>query len=337
MLQFQDPQYLQLLWLLPLLVLLYVLNIVRSRRALRRMGEPRLVRALRKDHSDARLHFKFVLLCLAVALLVVTLARPQYGVKQQTESARGIEAVVMVDVSNSMLARDVAPSRLDRAKLLLTNLIDRMKNDKVALGVFAGEAYPQLPITADYAAARLYVDALQPGMVTLQGTNLAAAIELAEKSFTDSKEVGKAIVLVTDGENHEGGAEEAAEAAAKRGHQVFVVGVGTPEGAEIPTGYGVLTDADGRPVRTVLNEEMCRSVARAGKGIYLHLDGTGSAQEELSAQLHRLKQAESSTTVTARNEQFQAVALLVVLLLIAEVCVSETSRRWFKRFKFFSK
>lgn len=337
MFQFLYPQYLYWLLLLPVVALVYVGGVYASRRNLRRMGDKALLQRLMPDRSTLRQHVKVGLLFVAAALIICMIARPQYGLKQQTQTGAGIEAVVMVDVSNSMLARDVLPSRLDRAKLLVSNLIDRMKNDKVALGVFAGEAYPQLPITTDYASAKLFVDALSVNMVTLQGTNLAAAIELGCQSFTDKKDVGKAIILITDGENHEGGAEEAAKAAAKAGVNVFVLGVGTTQGAEIPTPQGPLTDGSGQVVHTALNEQMCRQVAQAGKGIYLHLDQTNSAQEELQSQLTRLKQAQSTTSYTARDEQFQAIALLVVLVLIIEVCVNETKNKRLRRFKLFSK
>ncbi len=335
MLQFAHPQYLYLLLAVPALLLLYMWSSRRKRRNMRRLGEDGLLARLMPGRAAWRGHVKFALMAVAVALCAVLLARPQRGLKTQTDTLNGIEAVVMVDVSNSMLATDVQPSRLDRAKLLVSNLIDRMTNDKVALGVFAGEAYPQLPITSDYASAKVFVDALSPEMVTLQGTNIGAAIDLACKSFTDSKGVGKAVILITDGEDHEQGAEEAAAAAAKAGVNVFVLGVGTAAGGNIPTAQGLLRDADGQTVRTALNEGMCREVAKAGKGLYLHLDQTNSAQEELQSQLARLKQGSTTSTYTARDEQFQAVALLLLAVLVAEVCVRESRNKFFNRFKLF--
>lgn len=337
MFQFQDPEYLYLLLLLPILLLIYIWSERRTRRRLRTLGDAEMIASLMKGRSPWRMRLKMTLLLTAFALTVVLLARPQYGVAQQTDSRRGIETVVMVDVSNSMGANDVLPTRLDRSKLLLSNLVDRLKNDKIALGVFAGEAYPQLPITSDLGAAKLYIDALSPGMVTLQGTNMASAIELACNSFTDNKKVGKAVILITDAEDHEQGAEEAASAAAKKGINIFVIGVGTKEGSQIPTSSGPMLDRAGNPVVTALNEDKARGVAKAGKGIYLHLDRTGSAQEELLGQLARLKQSTTTTSFTARDEQFQAVALLILFLLIVEVLVSETSGRRLHRLRLFSK
>lgn len=336
MLQFANPQHLYLLLAVPALLLLYLWSGRRKRAAGRRLGDRELLRRLTPGHSPWRGPVKFALMLVAVALCAVLLARPQRGLKSQTDTLNGIEAVVMVDVSNSMLSPDVRPSRLDRAKLLVSNLVDRMRNDKIALGVFAGEAYPQLPITSDYASAKVFLDALSPEMVTLQGTNLAAAINLGRKSFTESKGVGKALILITDGEDHEPGAEEAAAAAATEGVNVYVLGVGTTAGGSIPVAGGrFLQDANGQTVRTALNEEMCRGVAKAGKGLYLHLDQTNTAQEALQAQLSRLKQGSVTTSYTVKDEQFQAIALLLLVVLVAEVCLRENRNTFFNRFKLF--
>lgn len=337
MLEFCNPKYLYFLLLVPLCIVVYIASIWLQRRHMKALGERKMLLALMPGHSAFRSHLKFGVLMLALSALVLTLARPQMGLKQQTDTANGIEAVVMVDVSNSMMARDVQPTRLDRAKLLVATLVEKMKNDKIALGVFAGEAYPQLPITSDYASAKIFIDALSTNMVTMQGTNLAAAINLGCKSFTTKKDVGKALIIITDGEDHEEGAEEAAKAAAKAGVNVYVIGVGTAQGAEIPTSEGVMTDENGQPVHTALNEDMCRKVAQAGKGIYLHLDQSTSAQDELQGQIRQLKQSSSSMTYTARDEQFQIFAIIALLLLIIEVCITETSNNFFKRFKIFSK
>ena len=337
MFQFLNPQYLYLLLLIPLCLAVYVYSYMRSRRRASAMGDAKMVYALMPGHSFMRRHVKFGVLMLALATIIVAFARPQYGLKQQTDTAEGIEAVVMVDVSNSMMANDVLPSRLDRAKLLVSNMVDKMKNDKIALGVFAGEAYPQLPITFDYAAAKTFIDALSTGMVTMQGTDLAAAINLGCKSFSSEKNVGKAIIIITDGENHEGGAEEAAREAYKQGINVYVIGVGTSQGSEIPTSQGPMTDANGQVIHTALNEQMCRTVAQAGHGIYLHLDQSNSAQDELQGQLRQLKQASSTTSYSARDEQFQGMIIILLVLLIIETCISETKSSWTSRFKIFSK
>jgi len=335
MFQFLNPQYLYLLLLIPLFLLLYVAGCLLARRKMGRLGTRSMLESLMPERSPMMNHVRFALLMLIAALLIIMLARPQYGLRKQKDTTKGIEAVVMVDVSNSMLARDASPSRLDRAKLLVSNLVDRMRNDKVALGVFAGEAYPQLPITSDYSSAKVFIEAISTQMVTLQGTNLAAAINLGCASFTDTKDVGKAIILITDGEDHEEGAEEAAAEAAKAGINVFVLGVGSTAGAEISTSQGALLDENGQPVHSALNEQMCRAVAAAGKGLYLHLDQSNSAQEELQAQLSRLKQNSVTTQYAARNEQFQAVGIFVLILLVIEALWGERKLNTLRRLKLF--
>lgn len=301
-------------------------------------GNRAILKPLVQLRSTFRPIVKFSLLCLSIALGIIVLARPQFGVTGEDDQRKGIEAIIAIDVSQSMLAQDVTPSRIERSKLLVSSLVDRMKNDKVGLEVFAGEAYPQLPITNDYISAQLFLDNITTEAVSLQGTNIAAAISLADKSFTQEKNVGKAIIIITDGEDHEEGAIEAAEAAAKNGRRVYVLGVGSTSGAEIPTPDGPLTDNSGSVVRTALNEEMCKSVAKAGKGIYIHIDGTSIAQDRLQAELRNLQQSDSGfTTNGAPNEQFQIFALLMLLVLIIELLVLERKNPFFQRFRFFQK
>ncbi len=338
MFQFANPQYLYLLLLIPLMVGLFLWsqwNMVRRERIL---GDRKLLHGLVDLRSVSRPIAKFVLFCIAIALCIFMIARPQFGQSTGTEKRKGIEAVIVLDVSQSMLAQDVNPNRLDRAKLLISTLVDRMKDDKVGLAVFAGEAYPQLPITNDYVSAKLFLDNINCGMVTLQGTNLAAAIDLANKSFTQEKGVGKAIIIITDGENHEGGAEEAAKAAAKDGRHVYMLGIGSTEGAEIPTENGPLTDNSGAVVRTALNADMCKAIAEAGKGSYIHVDGSNVAQDQLQAELSRLQHSDSTMASDgAMNEQFQAVGILLLLILLIEMFLLDKQNPFYNRFKFFKK
>lgn len=338
MFQFANPEYLYLLLVIPVVVVGYILSELYARERAARYGDADLLSRLIEMRSTARPIVKFVLYCLALSLCIVMLARPQFGQSTGTEKRKGIEAVIMLDVSQSMLAEDVNPNRIDRAKLLISTLVDRMRDDKVGLGVFAGEAYPQLPITNDYVSAKLFLDNISTDMVSLQGTNLSAAINLASKSFTQEKGVGKAIIVITDGEDHEEGAEDAAKDAARDGRHVYMLGIGTKDGAEIPTASGYLTDGSGAPVRTALNAEMCKEVAKAGKGVYIYVDGTNVAQEKLQAELAKLQQSESTfDTDATMNEQFQAVALLLLLLLIIELLVSEKQMKFYSRFRFFAK
>lgn len=338
MFQFANPQYLYLLFLIPVMIAGFFWSQWDVSKRERRYGDPHIQHELTELRSTIRPIVKFVLFCVALALGIVMIARPQFGQSTGTEKRKGIEAVIVLDVSQSMLAEDVQPNRIERAKLLISTLVDRMKDDKIGLAVFAGEAYPQLPITNDFVSAKLFLDNIAPGMVSLQGTNIAAAIDLANRSFTQEKGVGKAIIVITDGENHEGGAVEAAKAAAKDGRKVYILGVGTKDGGIIPTENGPLTDNNGDVVRTVLNVEMCREIAEAGKGSYIHVDGSNIAQDQLQAELSKLQHTDSSVASDgAMDEQFQAVALLLLFFLLLEMFIFDKQNPFYKRFKLFQK
>ncbi|MBR1503656.1 MAG: VWA domain-containing protein, partial [Prevotella sp.] len=238
MFRFEDPIYLYALLLVPILALLRYLMMRRQRSRLRKFGDPELLRQLMPDVSRFRPLVKFCLLEAVLALLIVMLARPQFGTKINREKRTGIETIIAVDVSNSMLAEDVAPSRLDRTKMMIENLVDHFTDDKIGLIVFAGDAFIQLPITSDFVSAKMFLSAISPSMIATQGTDIAKAITMASNSFTQQEGVGKAIIVITDGEDHEGGALEAAKDAQARGYHVYVLGVGSPNGAPIPTENG---------------------------------------------------------------------------------------------------
>ena len=322
---FHNSEYLILLLIVPVMIGVGILCHLWQRKRQKRLGDMSLIRALSPESSAWRPHFKRGLILTAVALAIVILARPQIFGEGGSEKRKGIEVVYMLDVSNSMLANDIHPSRLERAKLLVSTLMDRTEGDKVGLGVFAGEAYPQLPITNDYVSAKMFLDDISVNMVSLQGTNLAAAIDLARSSFSQEEGVGKAIVIITDGEDHEGDAEAAAKKAAKEGKRVFMLGIGTEEGGQIPAeNGGALTDESGETVVTKLNTEMCRQIAEAGKGEYIHVNNSNSAQDQLTKSLSQLQQKESVIADSnAVNEQFQAVALIALILLLLEFCIME--------------
>lgn len=337
MFRFANPEYLHLLVLAVALAAVYVLTYLVARRRVKRFGDWQVLKTLVPGYSGKRPVVKFVLAELALVSLIFMLARPQYGWQVDEQKNKGIEVVISLDVSNSMLAEDIRPNRLERSKLLISNLIDRMQNDKVALQVFAGEAYPQLPITNDYVSAKMFLDAVDVNMITLQGTSLAAAIDLAAASFTENAKVGKAVVVITDGEDHEAGAIEAAKRASQKGMHVYVLGAGSPQGAEIPTPEGPFTDENGNVVRTALNEEMCRQVAEAGDGAYIHIDNTNNAQEELQNHLARLQQAEETITYKSYNEQFRTLAILSLVLLFFEFYMSETKNPLLGKIKLFKR
>ena len=339
MLRFESPIYLYLLIAVPLLALLRLLSWRLRKRKLRAFGDPQLLSSLMPDVSRYRPAVKFWLLVAAYVLLVLMLARPQMGSKISREKRNGIEAIICMDISNSMLAQDVVPSRLDKSKLLVENLIDNFTNDKIGLIVFAGDAFVQLPITSDYVSAKMFLQNIDPSLISVQGTDLARAVDMATKSFTKQPGVGRAIIVITDGEDHEGGAIEAAKEARKRGMNVFILGVGDPKGAPIPLGDGnYLTNAQGETVMSALNTRMCQEVAAAGSGTYIHVDNTSDAQEKLNDALARLQRGESESVIYSEyDEQFQAFGILALLLLIAEICVLECKNPMLRNVRLFKR
>ena len=339
MLRFEDPSYLWLLWLIPVLVLVRLVGWRRRKAKLKRLGDPELLKQLMPNISKYRPTVKFVLMLAALALLIVMVARPQMGSKISHDKRHGIETIICLDISNSMLAQDVAPSRLDKSKMLIENLVDNFNNDKIGLIVFAGDAYVQLPITSDYVSAKMFLQNINPSLIQTQGTNIGEAIALASKSFSQQENVGRAIIVITDGENHEEGAQEASAAANKQGVNVFILGIGNPQGAPIPMGDGsYLKDHSGNTVMTALNEQMCRELAQAGKGEYIHVDNTSDAERKLNDDITKLQKGDVTSVVySAYDEQFQAVGILVILLLIIEICINEIKNPLLKNIKLFNK
>ena len=340
MFRFESPIYLYLLVLIPLLALIRYLSYRNQKKRLRKFGEPSLLKALMPDVSRFRPSVKFWILQGALALLIVMLARPQMGTKINHEKRVGIETIIAMDISNSMRAEDIVPSRLDRSKMMVENLVDHFTNDKIGLIVFAGDAFVQLPITSDYVSAKMFLSSIDPSMMASQGTDIARAIEMASHSFTQEEGIGKAIVVITDGEDHEGGAVEAAEAAKKNGMRVYVLGVGSTQGAPIPVpGTGnYMQDNMGNTVMSALNEDMCKQVAQAGGGAYIHVENNSAAQEQLDNELDKLAKKETSTAVYSEfDEQFQAFGVLALLLLILEICIFDRRNPLLKHVSLFGK
>ena len=340
MFRFEDPIYLYLLVLIPILALIRFITYRNQKKRLRRFGEPALLKELMPDVSRFRPLVKFWLLQAALALLIVMLARPQMGTKISQEKRVGIETIIVMDISNSMMAEDVSPSRLDRSKMMVENLVDHFSNDKIGLIVFAGDAFVQLPITSDYVSAKMFLSSIDPSMIATQGTDIARAVEMASHSFTQEEGVGKAIVVITDGEDHEGGALEAAKAAKDNGMRVYVLGVGSPDGAPIPIPgtNDYMKDNAGNTVMSALNEEMCKQIAQAGGGAYIHVQNNSAAQEQLDNELDKLSKKETTATIYSEfDEQFQAFGILALLLLIVEICILDRRNPLLKNISFFGK
>ena len=339
MFRFANPDFLYLFFLLPVLVAVFLYYNHRRRQNIRKYGDPALLQELMPTVSKYRPDVKFWLTFAALALTIFMLARPQFGSKMETVKRSGVEAVIALDISNSMLAEDVTPSRLEKAKKLISRLVDTFNNDKVGMIVFAGEAFTQLPITSDYVSAKMFLESINPSLITTQGTDIGAAIRLAMKSFTTNDGVGRAIVVITDGENHEGGAIEAAKEAAEKNMQVFILGIGSPDGSPIPEERGsnhFRKDKDGNVIVTRLNEQMCQEIAKAGNGVYIRVDNSNSAEKILNEQIAKLAKADVESQVfTDFDEQFQALAWLVLILLVVEMLILERKNPLFLNIRLF--
>jgi len=341
MINFAHPQYFYLLVLLPLLVLLFLWNRRSRRKRLERFGRRQSVEPLMPEVSRYKPWIRLVLELLLLTMVIIVLARPRAGTSKTTTQVHGIEVMVAVDVSNSMNASSTDDphdvSRLQRAKMILQKLIDRLDNNKVGLIVFAGNAYMQMPMTNDAASAKLFLNSINTSMAPTQGTAIGSAIQLALNGFSQSKKSQKAIIIITDGENFEDDAIEAAKTAAKLGVQVNVIGVGSTTGAPIPMDGGYLTDDAGQPVTTYLDEKTAQRIAEAGKGVYI--SGTASdALSTLQETMDKLAKSDlAAVTYTQHDEQFPVFAALALLLLIALLLLLERKNPWLKRYNFFTK
>jgi Ca-activated chloride channel family protein len=339
MFRFANPDYLYLLLVLPLLIAFHMYAIIRKKKALKKYGNPELLAELMPEVSYRRQHGKFWLLFGAIAVMVFVIAGPQFGSKLETVKRQGVEIMVCLDVSNSMLAEDMSPNRLEKAKQMLSRLTDGFVNDKVGLIVFAGDAFTQLPITSDYISAKMFLSSINPSMVSSQGTAIGEAINLAVRSFTPSETSDKTIILITDGENHEDDATSAAKKASERGIHVNIVGMGQPNGSPIPVGgdNSFMKDKEGNVVITKLNEQMCREIAEAGNGAYVRADNTNSALRALQAEIAKMTKSELDSKIYSEyDEQFQTFAWIALFLLLAEFLILDRKSRMFRKVKLFS-
>ncbi len=339
MFRFAHPDFLYLLFILPALIVFYVYAMAQKKKAIKKYGNPELLAELMPEVSRGRQRLKFWLLFGAIAMVIFVIAGPQFGSKLETVKRQGVEIMVCLDVSNSMLAEDVSPNRLEKAKQMLSKLTDGFNNDKMGLIVFAGDAFTQLPITSDYISAKMFLSSINPSMVSTQGTAIGAAINLALRSFTPSETSDKTIILITDGENHEDDAVKAAAAAAEKNIHVNIVGMGDPKGSPIPIAgaNNYMKDKDGNVVITKLNEQMCQEIVAAGNGMYVRADNTNSAQKALQKEIEKMNKSELDSKVYSEyNEQFQTLAWIALILLIAEFLILERKNRVFKKVKLFS-
>lgn len=341
MFRFAHPEFLYLLVLVPVLAFMQLYFQFQRKKKLKKFGNPDLLSHLMPDVSFVRPAVKFYLLLMAMTAIIVTLASPQFGTKLETVKRKGIELIIALDVSNSMNATDVEPSRLERAKLAIERLTGRLQNDRIGLIVFAGEAYVQLPITTDYASARLFLSSINTDIVPTQGTAIGAAIRLASNSFSQQEDINRAIVVITDGENHEDDALIAAKTAQENGIKVYTVGMGSPDGAPIPASSGnksnFLKDRAGNVVITKMNPDLMRQIAEAGNGEYIAANNIRRGINNLIDELSELEKSEMEAKVYSEyNDQFQYLAALALLILIIEFIVLERKNKLLNKIDLFT-
>lgn len=338
MFRFSNPEYFYLLLLIPAALLLFWFSLRRQKSWINAFGYYQTVLKLIPGYSSKRFWVKFVLLIAAYVLIIVSLAGPQVGAKLTDVKRKGMEMIIALDVSNSMLAQDVKPNRLERAKQEISKLVDKFSNDRIGLIVFAGDAYVQIPITNDYASAKLFLSSLNPGMIPKQSTAIGRAIELAAASFTPGSNTGRVIVLISDGENHIDDPVEAAKAAAENGIQIFAIGIGSPEGSPIPIGNNqeFLKDSENKVVITRLDEETLTKVAIVGNGKYVRATNTQFGLLPIYENLKKVDRKEIKDKIYSEyNEQYQYVLAFAILLIIAELLILDRKTSLLSKVKLF--
>ena len=330
--RFANPDYFYLLLLLPVMLALFIINRLRIRKSIRKIGDKKLVGDLLPEFSTTRPVLKFILIMLIMVFGTIMLARPQFGSKIEDVKKQGVEVIIALDISNSMLAQDIQPDRLTRAKQAISRLVDNLENDRIGLIVFAGDAYTQIPITTDYASAKMFLSTITPEMASRQGTSIGAAIELGAKSFTPGDDKSKAMIIITDGENHDDDPVAASREAAKAGIVIHVVGIGTERGEPIPIVVNgrrdFLKDIEGNTVITKLDEDILKQIAGEAGGSYVRANNSNIGLDEIFREIKKMdKQEFESAIYTEYNDQFQIFAAIALLLLIIEFIVMDRKNR----------
>lgn len=336
MFRFAQPQFLYLLLLLPLTILIYIVYRRARTRRLARFGQAAIIAQLMPEASPRRIRNKFVIIAMALTVLVAALAQPQFGAKLQEVKRSGVEIMLAIDVSNSMMAEDFAPNRLERTKNAVSRLVEQLNEDRVGMVVFAGEAYVQLPITSDYISAKSFINGLSNEMVPVQGTSISKAITLASRSFSDQSHKSRAIILITDGESHDDNPIEAAQLAKENGVVIYTIGIGTPQGAPITIGGEIMKDDQGDIVVSKLGEEMLQQVAVLTGGSYVRASEQSVGLDEILRQIGQMEKREFASMVFSEyNDQFHYLLALALALLMIEFIMLDRKNRLLARISIF--
>ena len=338
----EDKTYFWLLLAIPVVVLLFAFIIFWRRRTQKKFADRELLNKLSPNRSTSKLIFKVVLLCLALASFTVALVNPRFGTKMETVKREGVDVVFAVDVSKSMLAEDIAPNRLEKAKQLVTQIINNLASDRVGIIAYAGSAFPQLPITTDYAAAKMFLQNMNTDMLSSQGTAIKEAIELATTYFNDEDQTNRVLFLISDGEDHEGEIEEIAKQAAKEGIRIVTIGVGTAKGGPIPNKRNGIVqnykkDNNGETVITRLDEATLKEIASAANGEYINGRVTGEVVDEVTDILQNMDKKEfESQQIAQYKSQFQWFVALGLLFLLLDMMLLERQTSWLKKLNLFN-
>ena len=334
MINFAQAQYLLLILLIPVFFLLQALVIKLRTRRIRKFGNEELVRQLMPSYSKSRVWVRLSLFSIGFLFFVIGISRPQIGAKLKEHETKGAEIMIVLDVSNSMLAQDYSPDRLERAKLAISRLVDKLRDDRIGLIVFAGNAFVQLPITTDYVSAKMFLNSISTESVPVQGTAIGEAINTAMRSFSAQSEKSRAIIIITDGENHEDDPVAAAAQAAQMGVRVFTIGVGSPEGKPIPMDGELLKDKEGNIVVTRLDETVLQDVAKAGNGVYVRAGNSEFGLNPIIDDLRKMEDEKYSSIVFEEyDEQFMYFLGIALFFFVLEMLVGErrSKRHLFRR------
>ena len=334
MIYFAQAQYLLLIFLIPVFFIIQALLLRRRRKQIRKFGDEKLVNQMMPSYSKSKVWVRVTLFSIGFFFFVIGLSRPQIGARLKEQEIKGSEIIIAIDVSNSMLAEDYSPNRLERAKLAVSRLVDKLRDDRIGLVIFAGTSFVQLPVTTDYVSAKMFLNSIDTGSIPIQGTALGDAILTCIRSFSEQRDKSRAIILITDGENHEDNPVEAAEQAAEMGIKVFTIGVGSPEGKPIPMNGELLKDKNGEIVVSRLDETILQEVAAKGNGAYVR---AGNSEFGLNPILDDLKKLEDETYTSVvfeeYDEQFMYFLAIALFFFVLEMLVGDrrSKRHLFKR------
>ena len=334
MIHFAYAQYLLLIFLIPVFFIVQAVLLRIRRNRIRKFGDEKLVSQMMPSYSKSKVWVRLVLFSIGFFFFVIGLSRPQIGARLKEQEIKGAEIIIAIDVSNSMLAEDYSPNRLERAKLAVSRLVDKLRDDRIGLVIFAGTSFVQLPVTTDYVSAKMFLNSIDTGSIPIQGTALGDAITTCIRSFSAQSDKSRAIILITDGENHEDDPVAAAKQAAEMGIKVFTIGVGSPEGKPIPMNGELLKDKDGEIVVSRLDEAVLQEIAAEGNGAYVRAGNSEFGLNPIIEDLRKLEDEKYSSVVfEAYDEQFMYFLAIALVFFVLEMLVGDrrSKRHLFQR------